>query len=116
MTGYSRYAIYAPAPDDRFHEFGSQLLGYDAFSGNELPFPHGVVHEFTDWRDLIQDPRTYGFQATLKAPFSLASDQTKIELYTACDEFANGAAYTCDRSNRRQYRGIHRGDPIGVLR
>jgi putative phosphonate metabolism protein len=89
MTRYPRYAIYyAPTPDHRLHAFGSQLLGYDAFSGNELPFPAGVAQAFADWRELTLDPRKYGFHATLKAPFSLASDQTERALYAACDEFA----------------------------
>jgi putative phosphonate metabolism protein len=64
------------------------LLGYDAFSGNEMPFPDGVAQSVADWRELTLDPRKYGFHATLKAPFSLPSDQTERELYAACDEFA----------------------------
>jgi putative phosphonate metabolism protein len=89
MTRYPRYAIYyAPAPDDRLHEFGSRLLGYDAFGGSELPFPDDLVHGFADWQELTLDPRKYGFHATLKAPFSLASDQTELKLCAACGEFA----------------------------
>jgi putative phosphonate metabolism protein len=89
MTRYPRYAIYyAPTPGDRFHAFGSELLGYDAVSGNELPFPDSVLHAFADWHELTLDPRKYGFHATLKAPFSLAPDQTELALYAACDEFA----------------------------
>jgi putative phosphonate metabolism protein len=89
MTRYPRYAIYyAPAPDDRLHEFGRQVLGFDAFSGDELPFPDVLVQAFADWRELTLDPRKYGFHATLKAPFSLASDQTEPELHAACGEFA----------------------------
>jgi putative phosphonate metabolism protein len=88
MTRYPRYAIYyAPTPGDRFHAFGSRLLGYDAASGNEMPFPDGVVHAFADWHELTRDPRKYGFHATLKAPFSLASDQTEQALLAACAEF-----------------------------
>lgn len=86
MTRYPRYAIYyAPAPGDRLHGFGSHLLGYDAFSGSEVAFPDGLP---ADWREVTQDPRRYGFHATLKAPFSLAPDQSEAELHAACKEFA----------------------------
>ena len=41
-----------------------------------------------DWRDLTQDPRKYGFHATLKAPMSLADGKTEAELAAACESFA----------------------------
>jgi putative phosphonate metabolism protein len=84
MAAIPRYAIYyAPAP-------GSELdLGYDAYSGNEPAFPDGVLQMALDWRDLTQDPRKYGFHATLKAPFSLASGRTEAELVMACAAFAD---------------------------
>ena len=63
------------------------LLGYDAFGGDDLPFPDGVLRA-SDWRDLTQDPRKYGFHATLKAPFSLADGKTEAELVAACALFA----------------------------
>jgi putative phosphonate metabolism protein len=89
MTRYPRYAIYyAPAPDDRLHQFGSQLLGYDALSGDELPFPAVLPQTIADWRETTQDPRKYGFHATLKAPFALAPGETEIQLCAACEEFA----------------------------
>jgi len=45
-----------------------------------LPFPHGVTRTRPDWRDLTQDPRKYGFHATLKAPMTLADGKTEAEL------------------------------------
>jgi hypothetical protein len=42
-----------------------------------------------DWRELTEDPRKYGFHATLKAPLSLASGKTEAELVAACDAFAS---------------------------
>jgi putative phosphonate metabolism protein len=90
MTAYPRYAIYyAPQPDSDLDRFGAHLLGYDAFSGSEPPFPHGIEQMASDWSDLTEDPRKYGFHATLKAPFSLANGKTASELVAACETFAN---------------------------
>jgi putative phosphonate metabolism protein len=90
MTAYPRYAIYyAPAPGSDLDRFGAQLLGYDAFSGSEQPFAYRIEQMVPDWRDLTQDPRKYGFHATLKAPFTLANGRTESELVAACETFAN---------------------------
>jgi putative phosphonate metabolism protein len=90
MTTYPRYAIYyAPAPGSDLDRFGARLLGYDAFTGLEQPFPDGIERTVPDWRELSQDPRKYGFHATLKAPFSLAEGKTECELLAACETFAN---------------------------
>jgi putative phosphonate metabolism protein len=90
MAAIPRYAIYyAPAPGSKLDRFGAALLGYDAYTGEELVFPDGVIQMAPDWRDLTKDPRKYGFHATLKAPFSLASGNTEAELVAACEEFAD---------------------------
>jgi putative phosphonate metabolism protein len=89
MRIYPRYAIYyAPAPGSALDRFGADMLGYDAYSGNDLPFPGDVSLARPDWRDLTQDPRKYGFHATLKAPMTLASGRTEAELAAACESFA----------------------------
>src|SRR5713226_6874700 len=89
MATHPRYAIYsAAAPDTDLDRFGARLLGYDAFSGKDLPFPDGVLQMAPDWRELTRDPRKYGFHATLKAPFSLAPGKTEAELLAACAAFA----------------------------
>jgi putative phosphonate metabolism protein len=89
MTTYPRYAIYyVPDAGSALARFGAGLLGYDAFNGEDLPFPADVIAEIPDWADLTNDPRKYGFHATLKAPFSLAPGKTEAELVTACDAFA----------------------------
>jgi putative phosphonate metabolism protein len=88
MAGFPRYAFYyVPAPGTDLDRFGASLLGYDAHGGSDLPFPDGVM-QVPDWRDLTQDPRKYGFHATLKAPLSLASGKTEAELLAACEAFA----------------------------
>lgn len=86
MTPYPRYAIYYTSePDSALTEFGASLLGYDAHTGEDLRFPDGVP---PDWAELTQDPRRYGFHATLKAPFSLASGCMEAELLAACAKFS----------------------------
>jgi putative phosphonate metabolism protein len=86
MASFPRYAIYyVCAPGSDLDRFGAQLLGYDAFSGEQLPFPDGVA---PDWHDLTRDPRKYGFHATLKAPLSLAAGKTEAQLLAACETFA----------------------------
>lgn len=90
MTGFPRYAIYyAAARGSELDRFGGRLLGYDAWTGEELPFPDGILQTVPDWRDLTEDPREYGFHATLKAPFSLAEGKTEPQLLAACTAFAD---------------------------
>jgi putative phosphonate metabolism protein len=92
MGIYPRYAIYyAPAPGSVLDRFGADLLGYDAYRGDDLPFPADVTLARPDWQDLTQDPRKYGFHATLKAPMALAPGTTEAELAAACESFAGTA-------------------------
>jgi len=89
MANFPRYAIYhVAAPGSDLDRFGAQLLGYDAQSGADLPFPDGVTWIVPDWRDMTGDPRKYGFHATLKAPMTLAPGRTEAELVAACATFA----------------------------
>jgi putative phosphonate metabolism protein len=92
MANYPRYAIYyVPAPGSDLDRFGAALLGYDAFCGDDLPFSDGITQAVPDWHDLTQDPRKYGFHATLKAPFALAPGRVEAELIAACETFAGAA-------------------------
>ena len=89
MAKYPRYAIYfATARGDALDRFGTQLLGYDSWTGEEVPFLSGVIEAEPDWRQLTEDPRKYGFHATLKAPITLAQDKMEAELLAACAAFA----------------------------
>jgi len=89
MTTFPRYAIYyVAAAGGDLDRFGPQLLGYDALSGTDLPFPDEVMKTVPDWRELTRDPRTYGFHATLKAPLPLAHGKTEAGLLGACEVFA----------------------------
>src|SRR5215472_3603134 len=90
MAPFPRYAIYyAPAQGSSLDQFGTEMLGYDAWIGAALPFPSDVVERIPDWRELSDDPRKYGFHATLKAPMSLADGKSEKMLLAACAEFAN---------------------------
>jgi putative phosphonate metabolism protein len=92
MTGFPRYAIYfAAGADNALSRFGAELIGYDAYTGDELPFPDEALRTATDWRDVSADPRKYGFHATLKAPMGLAPGRTEAELVAACRAFAGKA-------------------------
>ncbi|OPY99778.1 phosphonate metabolism protein [Bradyrhizobium sacchari] len=92
MTGFPRYAIYfAAGADSALSRFGAALLGYDAHTGDELPFPREALQVAPDWRDVSADPRKYGFHATLKAPMALAPGKTEGELMAACAAFAGMA-------------------------
>jgi putative phosphonate metabolism protein len=83
-----RYAIYAaPASDSPLWSFGSRLIGYDAATGEDLPFPPNLKLP-PDWPALTEDPRRYGFHATLKAPFHLADGRSEAELIEAAAVFA----------------------------
>jgi putative phosphonate metabolism protein len=89
MAKDPRYAIYfATARGDTLDRFGTELLGYDCWTGEDLQFPSGVDGAEPDWRELTEDPRKYGFHATLKAPISLAQGKTEAELLAACTAFA----------------------------
>lgn len=86
MAKLPRYAIYFSAePHSALDRFGAELLGYDAHRGVDVPFPAGLP---ADWPEITQDPRKYGFHATLKAPMRLASAATEDQLITACAAFA----------------------------
>jgi putative phosphonate metabolism protein len=90
MANFPRYAIYyTAAQGSALDRFGASLLGYDAYGGDELPFPDGVMQTIPDWRDLTHDPRKYGFHATLKAPMALADGKAEAQLAAACELFAD---------------------------
>jgi len=46
--------ILPAAPGSALDRFGASLLGYDAYSGEDLPFPDGVTQTTPDWHDLTR--------------------------------------------------------------
>ena len=84
-----RYAIYAmPPTDSPLWRFGSSVLGYDAETGGDVPFPDHPI--FADPLSLAwsAEPRRYGFHATLKAPFRLADGRSAEALADDLTAFA----------------------------
>jgi len=67
-----RFAIYfVPAADAALYRFGAAVLGYDCYTGAPVARLRDVGLGETEWAALTAEPRTYGFHATLKAPFFL---------------------------------------------
>jgi putative phosphonate metabolism protein len=94
-----RYAVYfVPAAQSELYRFGSALLGYDCYTGAEIRFPQVLPVPEPAWRELTQEPRRYGFHATLKAPFRLADGADEAGLTEAfhafCRTKAVAAAFT----------------------
>lgn len=89
MSASPRYAIYfVPPAASALYRFGAELLGYDVYSGGSTPQPADLLDAISDWPALTQEPRTYGFHATLKAPFALADGMTEAQLIAAAERFA----------------------------
>jgi putative phosphonate metabolism protein len=84
-----RYAIYfVPAADSDLYRFGSAMLGYDAYTGDDVPMPAELGLDPQTWRKLTDDPRRYGFHATLKAPFRLPEGRDEAQLAQVFFDFA----------------------------
>lgn len=84
-----RYAIYfAPAAETPLWGFGSAVLGYDAQTGREVPHLVPPGFEANAFHALTEEPRRYGFHATLKAPFRLAVGASEAGLLSALEAFA----------------------------
>ena len=84
-----RYAVYfVPAADSGLYGFGSAVLQYDCYTGDAVR----PLREFDDqpdeWRKATEEPRRYGFHATLKAPFYLAPSSSEAQLVSAFQSFA----------------------------
>ncbi len=85
----TRYAIYA-APDavSPLWRFGSAVIGYDAASGADIPFAETAGLPSDVWSATTEDPRRYGFHATLKAPFELAAVSDEAALLGDAERLA----------------------------
>jgi putative phosphonate metabolism protein len=84
-----RYAIYfVPVPESLLYRLGSALIGYDVYTGKQLPFPDDLAVGPDEWLALTREPRSYGFHATLKAPFRLAPGRREDELAAQLKAFA----------------------------
>ena len=85
----ARYAIYyTPAAADPLTRRAAAWLGRDAFTGAPLSRPQLPGLEGLDLEVLTEDPRGYGFHATLKAPFNLAPGTGEAALLDFAEAFA----------------------------
>jgi putative phosphonate metabolism protein len=76
-----RFAIYfVPARESALYRFGAAVLGYDGYSGEPVAHPTDLGVSDAAWDELTREPRTYGFHATLKAPFRLRPDLDQAAL------------------------------------
>ena len=68
----ARYAVFfAPDRHSPWREFGAHWLGRDEHDSSALAQPRLARICPADFARLTQEPRRYGFHATLKAPFRL---------------------------------------------
>jgi Protein of unknown function (DUF1045) len=68
-----RYAIYfTPSSASALARFGAEWLGYDVTTGDCPPQPVIAATTPERLRHITEEPRRYGFHATLKPPFVLA--------------------------------------------
>ena len=84
-----RYAIYfAPAQDSPWWEFGSHWLGRDECL--DRPMTQLALAQITpaELFAVSEQPRRYGFHATLKAPFALSGGHTLDDLITRMQALA----------------------------
>jgi 2'-5' RNA ligase len=56
------------------------MLGYDAVTGEDIAPSGPAGCDPARWAELTAEPRRYGFHATLKAPFELASGRSEAQL------------------------------------
>lgn len=85
----ARYAVYwAPRPASPLARFGNGWLGRDPDpAAGEPAFPLRAPPP-ASWRELVAEPRVYGFHATLKPPFRLAEGRSEGELTAAVAQLA----------------------------
>lgn len=84
----ARYAIYyAPPTGTALWCKASAWLGRDAYTGEALARPHLADLDGLDLDRMTAGPRSYGFHATLKAPFELAAETSETELLSAAERF-----------------------------
>lgn len=76
-----RYALYfTPPADDPLTVSAAEWLGRNPFSGETRRVAGRGPFSAEDFAAHTQDPRRYGFHATIKAPFELAAGQSEASL------------------------------------
>ena len=86
----ARYAVFfAPERYSPWHKFGSHWLGRDEHNNSELKQPKFDKIDSAEFALLTEEPRRYGFHATLKAPFRLAHGIDEHFLVTQLESLAS---------------------------
>ena len=90
MLEQARYAVYlAPKADTALWQFGSAVLGYDAETGLDVSGFRLPSLPQDQWLKATARARTYGFHATLKAPFRLVDGFDEQALIAGLQAFAS---------------------------
>jgi putative phosphonate metabolism protein len=90
VAPYRVAVYYAPPPDSAWWHAGSEWLGRCARTGQTLTQPaiEGITTD--DVTRLTDEPRRYGWHATLKAPFRLAAGQTLDDVRASLRRLCRG--------------------------
>jgi putative phosphonate metabolism protein len=84
-----RFAIYfVPAAGTALYRFGASVLGHDCYTGEGVARLRDVALTEAEWATLTAEPRTYGFHATLKAPFRLRDEFDHDDLLAEVEKLA----------------------------
>lgn len=115
-----RYAIYfTPAQDDPLTVAAARWLGRDAFSGGLVTQGEEAPLSGETMREATEEPRRYGFHATLKAPFELKAGNSLAALEEAMALFAaETPAFTLPRlvlGRLGPFFALVPGDPCVML-
>ena len=82
---FNRFAIYFIPDQIELAQLGASWLGWDIITGQEV---RQIELSDFDIKKFTQQPKKYGFHATVKAPFRMKGSKTSTELVSTFDEFA----------------------------
>ena len=82
---FNRFAIYFIPDQIELAQLGASWLGWDIITAQEV---RQIELSDFDIKKFTQQPKKYGFHATIKAPFRMKGSKTSTELISAFDEFA----------------------------
>jgi len=82
---FNRFAIYFIPDHIELANLGASWLGWDIITGQNVR--QIELNDF-DVKKFTEQPKKYGFHATVKAPFRMKGSKTSTELVSTFDEFA----------------------------
>lgn len=82
---FNRFAIYFIPDQIELANLGASWLGWDIITGQNVR--QIELNDF-DIKKFTEQPKKYGFHATIKAPFIMKGSKRSTELISAFDEFA----------------------------